>query len=49
MRYGSPCFVAAEFSWHHGLYIGYAIVLGVGFFIAVFIKGERPRRHWGKH
>jgi hypothetical protein len=29
-----------------GLFVAYAIVLGVVFFIVVFIKGEKPRWRW---
>ena len=32
-----------------GLYVAYAIVLGIAFFIIVFIKGERPRWRWGEN
>jgi hypothetical protein len=31
-----------------GLYIAYAIVLGIAFIIVVSIKGEKPRWRWGK-
>ena len=31
-----------------GLYVVYAIVLGIAFLIVVFIKGERARWRWGK-
>lgn len=31
-----------------GLYVLYAIVLGIALFIVALIKGERPRWRWGK-
>jgi hypothetical protein len=31
-----------------GLYGAYALVLSIAFFMAVFIKGERPRWRWGE-
>jgi hypothetical protein len=31
-----------------GLYVAYAMVLSIPFFIIVFIKGERPRWRWGE-
>jgi len=30
------------------LYVVWAVVLGVAFFVVVLIKGERPRWRWGK-
>jgi uncharacterized membrane protein len=30
------------------LFVVYTIVLGIGLFIIVFIKGERPGWRWGK-
>lgn len=31
-----------------GLYVFYAIVLGIALFIVVSIKGEKPHWRWGK-
>jgi hypothetical protein len=30
------------------LYVVYSVVLGLAFFLIVFIKGEKPRWRWGK-
>jgi hypothetical protein len=33
---------------HLGLYVAYAVVLGIALFIICLIKGEKPRWRWGK-
>jgi len=33
---------------HIGIFVLYAVVLGIGLFIICLVKGEKPRWRWGK-
>jgi len=45
LLYGGGIFIAPR---SISSFVVYAIVLGIALFIALFIKGERPRWRWGK-
>ena len=34
---------------HVGIFVAYAVVLGIALFVTCLLKGERPRWRWGKH